>query len=518
MRDNANIVINLGEGAERSGWGGALDNSGFPITYKVYLIGITKPSIYEIPVTGTTAKTTVTIGDYKVEVNAYVNGWDYSYCLTEQFTVTAGQTKQVQVNMQRLPNAVVLSVPKGEVLDFGSAAIGGTAPAVKDVKVYNFTDKQTLTITTGSSPASGLSWASVSANIPQDDYLTFSIMPNTTATGVHDTALTLSWSGGSTALGLKYIVCTALIINEAGLTAITSDLSGYYVLGNDINLTGVAWTPIGTTAAPFTGTFDGNGHTINGLTVTNTTIKYPSLFGRINGATVKNLGLTNVNINNTDTNNGNGVGGIAGMINNSVIQKCYVTGNITGYWYVGGITGYNNGGTIENCYSTANVTATTTNAGATATTAGGIYGGNSSGLYTVKNCYATGIISSGSGGTAGGLGGHSDADATLTGNVALNATVTGNTRSGRVTGVGTTNTADKLSNNKARKDMQLNGSTASGTATDQNGVDVPLGTPLPSVFSGWDTSVWTIPSGNLTVNGSLPTLKGFTGGQNPTLP
>ena len=57
------------------------------------------------------------------------------------------------------------------------------------------------------------------------------------------------------------------ITDEAGLKAIANGLSGDYVLAADITLTG-QWTPLGTEASPFTGTFDGGGHSIKGLTVT----------------------------------------------------------------------------------------------------------------------------------------------------------------------------------------------------------------------------------------------------------
>ena len=61
------------------------------------------------------------------------------------------------------------------------------------------------------------------------------------------------------------------ITDEAGLKAIANDLNGNYVLAADITLTG-QWTPLGTEASPFTGTFDGGGHSIKGLNVTGRTL------------------------------------------------------------------------------------------------------------------------------------------------------------------------------------------------------------------------------------------------------
>lgn len=85
------------------------------------------------------------------------------------------------------------------------------------------------------------------------------------------------------------------ISTEAQLKAIANNLSGTYVLENDITLSGDEWTPIGTSDHPFTGTLDGNGKTINGLTVgngaDNDSNNDKAFFGFTNGATVKTLPL-----------------------------------------------------------------------------------------------------------------------------------------------------------------------------------------------------------------------------------
>ena len=81
------------------------------------------------------------------------------------------------------------------------------------------------------------------------------------------------------------------ISTEAQLKAIANNLSGTYVLKNDITLSDDEWTPIGTSDHPFTGTLDGQGHTIIGLTVGNgvqeQTNNNKAFFGFTNGATVQ---------------------------------------------------------------------------------------------------------------------------------------------------------------------------------------------------------------------------------------
>ena len=79
---------------------------------------------------------------------------------------------------------------------------------------------------------------------------------------------------------------------------------GEFVLASDIDLSaysaGAGWTPIGTEANGFQANFNGNGHTITNLRI-NTNQKFFGLFGKINGADIKNVGLVNCNVNNTGT-------------------------------------------------------------------------------------------------------------------------------------------------------------------------------------------------------------------------
>ena len=81
------------------------------------------------------------------------------------------------------------------------------------------------------------------------------------------------------------------ISTEAQLKAIANNLSGDYVLENDITLSGDEWTPIGTSDHPFTGMLDGKGFTIKGLTVgdgaKDDSNNNKAFFGFTNGATVQ---------------------------------------------------------------------------------------------------------------------------------------------------------------------------------------------------------------------------------------
>ena len=123
------------------------------------------------------------------------------------------------------------------------------------------------------------------------------------------------------------------------------------------NTSTAGWKPFGRfvddTPVGFAGHYDGNGKTINNLTINSSNEEeLPSLFGVIESGSVDNLGFTNVNINGK-TN----VAALAGHIKNADIANCYVSGTISGTDCVGGLIGNMFEGSLENSYS-SNLTIT----------------------------------------------------------------------------------------------------------------------------------------------------------------
>jgi hypothetical protein len=173
---------------------------------------------------------------------------------------------------------------------------------------------------------------------------------------------------------------TYTVYNANGLLAwneaVQKDMTLNCTLTDNIDLTGKDWTPIGTSFGnSYTGTFDGNGKTITGLTVTGSD-RYTGLFGFIKG-TVKNVVLTEINITS-----GTFVGGVAGWSFGGNIENCSVSGSVSGS-DVGGVVGYQQGGSITGCSSSATVKGTQR--------AGGVAGATNSGA-TLTACYATGDV------------------------------------------------------------------------------------------------------------------------------
>lgn len=262
------------------------------------------------------------------------------------------------------------------------------------------------------------------------------------------------------------------------------------ILDNDIDLSDIDWTPIGTESRPYTGTFDGGTYTITGLTV-NQTRENVGLIGCIgSNGTVKNVKLENVNI----TGDGYFVGGVAGT-NYGTIENCSVDGTLTNNrHYLGGVVG-NNYGSIIGCSSSGTITGTSPNVG-------GI-GGQSVG-GTIMACYSVANIKGMS--SSGGVLGQTNRETVVIACYHAKGNVTGE-QSRMIGGVIGWNygkvTACYWENNQGQGIGDNQGSTTiETTKVDGTGVTwqkavAAMNTALQSAGSGW----------HYVLNGALPTLE-----------
>ncbi len=171
---------------------------------------------------------------------------------------------------------------------------------------------------------------------------------------------------------------------------------------NPADATNPGFVPIGTEATPFTGTFYGGGFVIHNLYVR--AGGEVGLFGRVDGATIRNVGIEKGYISGVKSEGDfSAAGGLVGEVGNGgTITNCYTTGDVSGSSsYAGGLVGRGSG-TITNCYTTGNVSG--------GNTTGGLIG-NVGSTLTITNCYATGNVSGGD--TAGGLVGSGYATLTI---------------------------------------------------------------------------------------------------------
>ena len=230
----------------------------------------------------------------------------------------------------------------------------------------------------------------------------------------------------------NYTVTTAEGLKAVADIANNGNRGINITLDKDIDLTGTTWTPIGTTYNnSYTGTFDGGGNTITGLTVTGSN-EYAGLFGRIgSGGTVKNVVLKDVQI---ESDNQYGcVGGVAGNSNGD-IENCSVSGSVSSRCTAGGVVGWQYSGSITLCGSSATVKGTGE--------VGGV-AGKTDNSATLTACYATGNVTFERASTintfAGGVVGFNGTGSILTacyatGNVTGTGTGTGSCYVGGVTG------------------------------------------------------------------------------------
>ena len=273
-------------------------------------------------------------------------------------------------------------------------------------------------------------------------------------------------------------------------------------LDTDIDLTGKDWTPIGTSFHnSYTGTFDGGGHTITGLTVT-TNDEGVGLFGYLGKAgTVKNVVMEGVQITSNQIYGGK-IGGVAGY-SDGTIENCSVSGSVSGTVYVGGVVGAQWEGSITGCSSSATVKGTVYVGGVTGQT-------NSSATLTA--CYATGNViieihptnNISGGGLVGFNGGNGVRACYATGNVTSTGSSTGNVHIGGFFGDNYTSVTACYWKNNHEQGIGYNKEGIAPEVTKVDGSVVTWQKAVDAMNSALQNagSEW-----RYELNGALPTLK-----------
>ena len=307
-----------------------------------------------------------------------------------------------------------------------------------------------------------------------------------------DLGYTIESNGSYTVTSADGLMNIAKLVNGG-----KSDIN--ITLDKDIDLTGKEWTPIGTGYSnKYTGTFDGGGHTIKGLTVT-TNDQFVGLFGSIGYAgTVKNVMMEDVQI--TSNRSSGFAGGVAGY-SDGTIENCSVSGSVSGTVYVGGVVGAQLEGSITGCSSSATVKGIVD--------VGGVAGQTNSSA-TLTACYATGNViiemdpkKNIAGGSLVGMNAGSSLLACYaTGNVTSTGSSTGYMHIGGFLGNNYTTVTACYWKNNHEQGIGYNKEGTKATKVDgtyvtwQNAVDA-MNRALQNVGSEW----------RYELNGALPTLK-----------
>ena len=331
-------------------------------------------------------------------------------------------TLTLQANSAINLNAAITAPAGGLALD-----AGGTIGATGAIAVGRFT-------------LSNGQWTQTSATLPALTAHDFQLGTGTRGGGTSF----LRATGGAGTSGDPW-----RLADIYGVQGMASRLTGHYSLANDIAAAvtsgwnaGEGFRPIGTSGGHFTGSLDGAGRVISGLTINRPTSDFVGLFGVSGaGSTIRNIGLLGGSVTGKNT-----VGGLVGT-NSGTITQAYATGPVTGGVAVGGLVG-TNAGTITQAYATGAASGSSIVGGlvginqsaiaqayATGAVSGGTFVGGLTGSVlgsgSVTRAYATGAVTGSS--TVGGLAGRSFAGATITEAYASGA-VTGSTSTGGLVG------------------------------------------------------------------------------------
>ncbi|WP_205524424.1 filamentous hemagglutinin N-terminal domain-containing protein, partial [Rhodopseudomonas sp. WA056] len=334
-------------------------------------------------------------------------------------------------------------------------------------------------------------WTQIAATLPTFSAASFAIT---------SAASFLRAQSGDGSSATPYAI--ADIYGLQGIASSATLLGKSYVLAADIDASGTAtwnsgagFVPIGTTTTQFSGTFDGQGHVITGLTIYRPSSSYVGLFGDTLNATITNVGLVGGSVTG-----GNYVGSLVGRLwsgTTASLSRSWADGVAVTGAYAGGLIGMvqaqtGASATVSEAYASGNVAVTSSSA-----SGGGLIGYVSStgtGTATITKTYAIGNVT-GSGSTVGGLvGSLSGSGATVSQSWASGA-LTGGYKGGIVGlnygGSVTTSYWDKTTTGVTSGA----GVNAGGTVSASGLTSAQARTQ--SSYAGWDfTSTWTMPGGS----------------------
>ena len=428
--------------------------------------------------------------------------------------------RTARVTIELKPGTGFTSVAGATVSLVSLSADNGNPTAIK---TYNASGNTYEALTAPQTVAAGKPFVKVELGggtfyfRPQNDVVLeagnrYSYTVKVNATGLTLEGCTIGdWADGggeSGAAELGYIydsnTKTYTVYNADGLLAwneaAQKDRSINCTLTADIDLTGKDWSPIGTNFYnSYTGTFDGGGHTIMGLTVT-TNDQYVGLFGRLGKAgTVKNVVMDGIQI--TCNHRLGYAGGVAGFSWGGTIENCSVSGSVSGTICAGGVVGIQWEASITGCSSSATVKGMVQ--------VGGVAGETNSGA-TMAACYATGNVTIEidpinnilGGGLVGFNAGSSVLACYATGNVTSTGSSTGNVHIGGFLGNNYTTVTAGYWKNNHEQGIGYNRESTGATKVDgsvvtwQKAVDA-MNTALQNAGSEW----------RYELKGALPTLR-----------
>jgi len=322
------------------------------------------------------------------------------------------------------------------------------------------------------------------------------------------------------------------ITSCALLQEMANNLTVYYEQNNDIDCTGITFTPVGNDTNKFSGNFNGNNFAISTINISGS--GYVGLFGYTENATISNVRLISGTVTSTDNDF---VGSLIGWANTgSAISHCSAALTIPGTAgsFIGGLLGYGSGTSVTKSFYNGTINSNN----ATPNNVAGLIAGIA-GTSSVANSYASGTYNSTIPGYGGGLIGalygtptvsvtnvYASASITLGANVTFGgiAGAYGQTMSNSFSAVTKSGSTSNVFGGvfgysgatvtNVHFDATLNGTSNCSGDTTTSCTAQNSGNSTPNYFKGnstnvpmssWDfTDIWQVNSGD------YPTLRGFT--------
>ncbi|UMV45600.1 S-layer homology domain-containing protein [Paenibacillus macerans] len=425
---------------------------------------------------------------------------------TDEFAITIAPAAAAQLQIATQPSGSVASgetfavQPVVEVMD----AYGNPVKDSLSVGVSVSGETAALTGTTSVQTTDGRASFTDLGLVGGDSTVTLQFTAGSLPSAASSPITVRAFSAGDGTADTPYVITTA-----AQLDSIRYHLNGHFVLGGDIDLSGysggLGWTPIGISNAGFTGTLDGQGFTIRRLTSLRPGGASIGLFGYIDGATITNLNLSDVNVLGYMY-----VGGLVGYMNTGTVSGVHaenvtINGTSENLWFAGGLIGNMAAGTINRSSATAvNLNATyylgglvgATGAASSITESyssgelfinganlGGLVGTNSG---TITDSYSLANIT-GASSTAGGLLG-------INRGAVLNSYAAGSFYSNAVQLGGLIGATDGGAVTGSYYDSDATGQTDTGKGMPKTTAEMQQQSTFAS--SGWNfTSTWAIDAG-----------------------
>src|SRR5574344_664730 len=312
---------------------------------------------------------------------------DGSIIAKNSFVETSGEKLNVTSNTKVVAKDWLLDPTDMKIESTGGTDLTGASISATAIQNNLETTKVQLEATNNITVNQNITWSTDKQLKLQAD----NINVNATINNTNSTNGGVYFQAANTKNKVVFDTNGKVVVNNVyQLQWMNTALNGKYELGSNIDASATsAWNsngsggyygfnPIGDFSNNFNGTFDGLGHTISDLYINRNSTTYVGLFGYINNSsTVKNIGLTNVDITGNLY-----VGGLAGE-NNGLIQNSYASGSVNGNEQVGGLVGRNwGGGRVQNSYSTGTVEGNIQ--------AGGLVGRSQG--STIENSYSNGSV------------------------------------------------------------------------------------------------------------------------------